>query len=83
MHGIGAKTAATLLHGGLTLDDLPCSGRLATGRARAVVEQFELALKWRDMIRLDTGLDLSRWPTGQASPQLPSPADVVEQLGLW
>ncbi|MGH3799452.1 MAG: 5'-3' exonuclease [Pseudonocardiaceae bacterium] len=83
VHGIGAKTAATLLHGGLTLDDLPCSGRLATGRARAVAEQFELALKWRDMIRLNTGLELSRWPTGEASPQLPRPAYLVEQLGLW
>lgn len=83
VHGIGAKTAATLLDGGLTLDDLPSSGRLATGRPRAVAEQLELALKWRDMIRLDADLDLSRWPTGEASPLLPRPADVVEQLGLW
>jgi DNA polymerase-1 len=83
VHGIGAKTAATLLDGGLTLDDLPSSGRLATGRAQAVAHQFELALKWRDMIRLNAGLDLSRWPTGETSPQLPRPADLVEQLGLW
>ncbi|MGH3822026.1 MAG: 5'-3' exonuclease [Pseudonocardiaceae bacterium] len=83
VRGIGAKTAAALLDGGLTLDDLPCSGRLATGRARAVAEQFELALKWRDMIRLNTGLELSRWPAGHASPPLPRPADVVEQLCLW
>ncbi|MGH9061519.1 MAG: 5'-3' exonuclease H3TH domain-containing protein, partial [Acidimicrobiales bacterium] len=81
--GIGAKTAATLLAGGLTLDDLPSSGRLATGRARAVAEQFELALKWRDMIRLDAGLNLPCWPTGETSPQLPRPADVVEELLLW
>jgi len=83
VHGIGAKTAATLLDGGLTLDGLPSSGRLAAGRPRAVAEQFELALKWRDMIRLNTGLELSWWPTGDASPQLPRPAEVVEQLGLW
>jgi len=83
VRGIGAKTAATLLAGGLTLDDLPKSGRLATGRGRAVAEQFELALKWRDMIRLDMALNLSRWPTGEPSPQLPRPADVVEELGLW
>ncbi|MGH8571439.1 MAG: 5'-3' exonuclease H3TH domain-containing protein, partial [Gammaproteobacteria bacterium] len=81
--GIGAKTAATLLAGGLTLDDLPSSGRLATGRARAVAEQFELALTWRDMIRLDAGLDLPRWPIGEISPQLPRPADIVEELLLW
>ncbi|MBV9142330.1 MAG: hypothetical protein JO115_15700 [Pseudonocardiales bacterium] len=29
-----------LLDGGLTLDDLSSSGRLATGRARAVTEHF-------------------------------------------
>ncbi|MGH3564479.1 MAG: 5'-3' exonuclease [Pseudonocardia sp.] len=83
VRGIGAKTAATLLAGGLTVDDLPSSGRLTTGRARAVAEQFELALKWRDMIRLKTDLELSRWPTGHPSPPLPRPADVVEELGLW
>ncbi len=38
---------------------------------------------WRDMIRLNAGLDLPLRPTGQASPQLPRPADVVEELGLW
>ncbi len=67
----------------MTLDELPSSGRLAIGRARAVATQFQLALKWRDMIRLNTGLELPRWPTGHASPRLPRPADVVEQLGLW
>ena len=34
--GIGAKTAAALLNGGLTLDDLPASGRL-TGRKGAAI----------------------------------------------
>lgn len=83
VRGIGTKTAAALLAGGLTLDDLPESGRLAAGRGRKVAEQFEIALKWRDMIRLSTSLDLPLRPTGQVSPQLPRPADVVEELGLW
>ncbi len=83
VRGIGAKTAATLLIGGLTLDELPSSGRLATGRARAVAKQLEIALTWRDMIRLDMGLDLPRWPTGDISPHLPRPADVIEELRLW
>ena len=83
VRGIGAMTAATLLEGGLTLDELPRSGRLATGRARAVTDQFELARTWRDMIRLDAGLDPPRRPTGETSPQLPRPADVVEKLRLW
>jgi 5'-3' exonuclease len=83
VRGIGAKTAATLLEGGLTLDDLPASGRLAHGRGRTVAEQFDVALKWRDMIRLQADLDLPLVPTGEPSPLLPRPADVVEELGLW
>lgn len=81
--GIGAKTATTLLAGGLALEDLPASGRLAAGRGRAVAGQFDLALKWREMIRLNSGLDLPQWPTGHASPLLPRPADVVDELRLW
>lgn len=83
VRGIGAKTAATLLTGELTLDDISASGRLESGRGRAVAEQFELALKWREMIRLRTDLDVPLHPTGQPSPQLPAPRDVVEALNLW
>lgn len=83
VHGIGAKTAARLLDGGLHLEDLPASGRLTTGRGRTVAEQYDLALKWRDLIRLTTTLDLPHHPTGAPSPALPRPADIVEELGLW
>jgi DNA polymerase-1 len=83
VHGVGAKTAATLLAGGLRLEDLPASGRLASGRGRRVAEHFDAALTWRDMIRLDHRLTLPAAPTGQTSPALPRPADLVETLGLW
>jgi DNA polymerase-1 len=83
VHGIGAKTAATLLAGGLTLDDLAAAGRLDTGRGRTVREQFDLALKWRDMIRLNHDLDVTVKVAGEASPPLPRPAEVVEALNLW
>lgn len=83
VHGIGAKTAAALLDGGFTLDDLLASDRVATGRGRAVAEQADLARKWRDMIRLNRHLELPLQPTGEPSPLLPRPADVVEELGLW
>ena len=33
VRGVGVKTAAALLDGGITLDDLPASGRLAAGKA--------------------------------------------------
>ena len=83
IHGIGAKTAATLLADGLTLDDLPASGRLDSGRGRTVRDQLDLAHKWRNMIRLNHELLAPVTPTGTASPLLPRPADVVEALGLW
>ncbi|GIG57174.1 hypothetical protein Lfu02_15460 [Longispora fulva] len=83
VHGIGAKTAATLLAGGLTLEDLRDSGRLESGRARRVAEQFETALKWRDMIRLTVDMDLPIAPTGMASDPLPTPREVLERLELW
>jgi DNA polymerase I len=72
-----------LLAGGLTLDDLPASGRLDAGRGTAVRDQYDLALKYRDMIRLNPGIALPSGPAGQASRQLPRPADIVEALGLW
>jgi len=83
IHGIGAKTAATLLEGGLTLDTLPMSGRLDTGRGRAVRDQLDLARKWRNMIQLNDQLDVTVTPTGTPSAALPRPADVIEALNLW
>jgi len=83
VRGIGHKTAAALLAGGLTLDDLPASGRLDAGRGRTVRDQYALALKYRDMIRLDPRITLPAAPAGHASPPLPRPADIVEALGLW
>lgn len=83
IHGIGAKTAAALLAGGLTLDDLPQSGRLAAGRGRTVADQLDVALKWRAMIRLNSDVALPLAPTGIPSPVLPAPAQIVEELGLW
>jgi DNA polymerase-1 len=83
VRGVGAKTAATLLAGGMTLDDLPASGRLGTGRGKAVRDQYALALKYRDMIRLNPGIALPATPDGQPSLPLPRPADIIETLGLW
>ena len=41
VRGIGGKTAAALLAGGLVLEDLPASGRLAGGRGLAVTATWE------------------------------------------
>jgi DNA polymerase I len=81
--GVGAKTAGTLLADGLTLDDLATSGRLDHGRGKKVRDQYDLALKWRSMIRLDATITLPITPTGQPSHPLPTPADIVQELDLW
>jgi DNA polymerase-1 len=82
--GIGAKTAASLLAGGLRLEDLPDSGRLDSHRGgRAAQECWPQVLAWRDMIRLATDLSLPVKPTGQPTAPLPRPADVLQQLDLW
>jgi DNA polymerase-1 len=84
VRGIGAKTAAALLDGGLTLDDLPASGRL-TGRKGAVITSaWQQVLTWRDMIRMNDQVPVPAGTiTGLATTPLPRSAEVIEKLGLW
>ncbi|MFE6611508.1 5'-3' exonuclease H3TH domain-containing protein [Amycolatopsis sp. NPDC057786] len=81
--GIGEGTAATLLAGGLHLDQLPDSGRLAGARNAKVAETWDQVLAWRELIRMRTDLTLPHHPTGDPTRELPKPADVIEKLGLW
>lgn len=83
VRGIGAKTAAALLSGGLKLDDLPASGRLSGGRGAAILTAWPRVLTWRSMIQLRTGLPLPAGPTGAATTPLPIPGEVITRLGLW
>jgi DNA polymerase-1 len=84
VRGVGAKTAAALLAGGLTLADLPESGRLATCRGGpAVRAAWPQVCTWRDMISLRADVPLPLKPVGEPSPPLPTPAEVVAALGLW
>ncbi|MBG0818410.1 5'-3' exonuclease H3TH domain-containing protein [Planomonospora sp. ID82291] len=83
VRGIGTKTAARLLEGGLGIEDLPDSDRL-TGRAgRLVREHFAQVLTWRDMVRLRTDLVVSLLPCGHPASDLPKPAEVMTALDLW
>jgi DNA polymerase-1 len=82
VRGIGLKTAAALLGGGLTLEDLPASGRL-TGRAAAIPATWDQVLTWRAMIRMRAGLQIPAAPSGQPTAPLPVPGQVIDQLGLW
>jgi DNA polymerase I len=81
--GIGAKTAATLLSGGLTLDDLPSSGRLTGTKGTAIIAAWEQVLRWRSMIRMHADLPLAARPVGTATVRLPIPGQVIATLGLW
>jgi DNA polymerase I len=84
VRGIGAKTAATLLDGGLTLDDLPASGRLVGGKGAAITSAWQQVLTWRDMIRMNDQVPVPAGAvTGLATTPLPRPAEVIEKLGLW
>ena len=82
IRGIGAKTAAGLLSGGLPLEDLHASGRLE-GRGQAVTALWEQILTWRSMIRMHTDLPLlaalrlAHWPRQDGRP-----ADQVHVIGV-
>ena len=78
-----AATAA-LLDGGLTLDDLPASGRLTGRKGTAITSAWQQVLTWRDMIRMNDQVPVPAGAvTGLATTPLPRPAEVIEKLGLW
>lgn len=83
IRGIGAVTAARFLAGGLTLEDLPDSGRLTGKFGRLVLDGFETALECRDLARMRTNVELPALTDGRPSPHLPSPGHVLNVLGLW
>ncbi|GAA1291497.1 5'-3' exonuclease [Saccharothrix xinjiangensis] len=83
VRGVGAGTAAKLLAGGLTLDQLPDSGRLTGTKGTAITSAWDQVVAWRDLISMRTDLDLPLLPTGRSSRTLPAPAEVIDKLGLW
>ncbi|MBW4717388.1 5'-3' exonuclease [Saccharothrix obliqua] len=83
VRGVGTGTAAKLLAGGLTLGQLADAGRLTGAKGKAVAEAWDQLLDWRDLIRMRTDLALPLLPTGHSSRPLPTPAEVIDKLGLW
>jgi DNA polymerase-1 len=83
VRGIGAKTAAALLSGGLKLENLPASCRLSGSKGAAIMAAWPRVLAWRSMIQLRTSLPLPAGPTGAATTPLPIPGEVITRLGLW
>lgn len=84
VRGVGPITAARLLAGGLTVEQLPDSARLTGRLGDRVRESFEEVVRWKAMVRLRTDHAL---PTGllsgSASPELPKAPIVLEMLDLW
>lgn len=70
--GVGMSKAALLLCAGKTLEDV----------RSLIVDHFEDAVRWRELIRLRTDLPLGFAPTGTPTPRLPAPSRVCEALGL-
>ena len=81
--GVGDRTAARLLDGGLTLDQLPGSGRIIGAKGAAIQACWDQVLAWRDLIRVNPTVPLPLTPTATATPSLPAAARVLERLGLW
>jgi len=81
--GVGAGTAARLLAGGLSLDDLRASDRLTGRLGSGIVSHWRQVLAWRELIRFDTAVSVPWHPSGTPGPPLPAPATVLEELGLW
>lgn len=83
VRGVGAITAARLLAGGLTLDELRTSDRLTGRVGRTIAHQWDQILAWRELIRFDSTVSVTWRTSGAASPLLPAPATVLEELELW
>lgn len=79
LRGVGPKTAARLLTGGRSLENIP-NDELRP----AWNEQWSMVQQWREMIKLDTKTDLPEdLLTGLLTPPLLSAPVLLESLRLW
>ncbi|MEE1823884.1 5'-3' exonuclease H3TH domain-containing protein [Streptomyces sp. BE20] len=79
VRGIGAKTATRLLRDTRSLEQIP-----ADELRPAWAGQWQDALRWREMIRLDHKVELpDELLTGTPTEPLPRAAIVLERLDLW
>lgn len=78
--GIGPKRAAYILHNHRTLE----TARIPrTWWGERVRDEFESALRWRDLIRLQIDQPVGLEWLGLPTPELPRAADVCDLLDLW
>ena len=70
--GVGMTTAASMLAGNKTIEDI----------REEIGDRYDDALRWRELIRLRTDLKLEFTPTGIPTPRLPAPSAFCQALGL-
>lgn len=84
IRGIGPKTAAALLAGSTSLEELRDSAALTRCRRQAVTANWDKLLAWRDIIRLNDKIPLGAAAiTGQPTAPMPRAAEILDALGLW
>ncbi len=84
IHGIGTITAARLLAGGLNLDRLAASGRLAGRIGDQVLAGLDDARRWHSMITMRTDLPLPRGLIStRPSDVLQPAARILDLIELW
>ncbi len=82
VRGVGGITAGRLLGGGLTIEDLPGSGRLQGKLGARIRQQWSDIERWKSLTQLRKDLEVDP-PKGTASPELPPAPRVLEALDLW
>ncbi len=82
--GIGRIRAARLLAGGLSLDDLDNSERLAShSYGLRLRTQLQQARAWRALVRFNTRAVTSVHPTGRTTPEMQLARIALEELEIW
>lgn len=83
IRGVGPRTAAVLLAGGISLEQLQASPAAGHPRLRTFTS-WDQVLTWRDLIKLNTEIPLpAGLVRGAPSPPMPRAASILEQLSLW
>jgi DNA polymerase-1 len=84
VHGVGPVTAGCLLADGMTVEQLPESGRLAGRVGDLIVRSLEEVVRWKQMVRMRTDHPVpDGLLTGSPSRDLPRAPSILEALDLW
>ncbi len=84
VRGVGPITAARLLAGGLTIENLPDSGRLTGKVGERVRDALPDVVRWKQLIRMRADHPVpAGLVAGSPTPELPAAPGVLDLLGLW